>query len=340
MDKSLKIGVVGAGAIGGVVATMLAHAGYDVEITKPTYDGVMIDNRINIQVEGALGEMSYLVPFVEGNTFTSKKDILLMCTQAHSLSSAIAQTKQYLTPEGIVVAIQNVLCIDDVLKSIEVERFVPMVIDWSSTRENQNEMVVLSGGSMHIGALNHATLHWLPKLQSVLNHITPTIIEENMYSFIMSRFLLYCNTSCMGALTGYKLGVYLKEKQGKNIFINLLKEQLEILKHYNVLVPPYNNQLDYYKFTEDSISGLIYRSSMFKRLINQNGENVSKTLRSLENKRPTEIDYLCCYFVKLAKKVEVNAPYNEAMAVVLKEIENGSKSIILENLFDEKFMNI
>lgn len=340
MTERVKIGIVGAGAIGGVIATMLAKANYDVEITKPNYGGVVIDNRINIEINGVFGNVNYLVPFVEGNAFTTPKDILIVCTKAYSVYDAINDTKKYLKNDGVVVCVQNVLSLNDVFRVIPPEKFIPLVIDWSSMRQNQNDILVFNNGVMHIGFLNGGNLNQLKLVKSVLDNVCNTVIEKDVYGFLFGRFLLYCNTSCLGALTGYKLGVYLKEKQAKKILLELISEQLTILQKMNIKPQPYCNILDYYKFTEKSLQGIFYRRDMFKRLIEKNGENVSQTLRLIENKHKSEVDYLCNYFSKMAIKFNVYAPYNNAMTKLLKQIETGQKSIVLKNLYDEEFLNI
>lgn len=338
--KNLKIGIVGAGAVGGTFATFLAHAGYDVEITKHKFDGLIMDNMVSLEVTGALGTKSYLVPFKDGNKFSDEKDIIFICTRAFSVKEALGDVKKYLKRDGIVVVPQNVLSLQDVLSEIPSEQFVPMVIDWVGLRDSDNEFVVLTSGNIHIGAISPNEHAHLPRLQKVLSSISNTVVQNNMYPFILSRFLMFCNTSVMGALTGHKLGHYLKEKQAKRIFINLFCEQLNVLAKQNIEVPPYNGVFDYYTFVENTISGILYRSSMFKRLINKNGENVSPTLRLLENNKKSEKDYMCRQFVNMAKANGMEIPYNETMADILDEIEKADKNIVLENIYDERFLEI
>ena len=79
---------------------------------------------------------------------------------------------------------------------------------------------------------------------------------------------------------------------------------------------------------------------MFKRLINQNGENVSPTLRLLENNQKSEKDYMCRQFVSMAKAQNMAVPYNSTMADILDEIELESRNIVLENIYDERFLEI
>ncbi len=340
MYRKVKIGIIGAGSRGGTFATFLCAKGYDVEITKPKGGSLILDNMINFEVQGALGNKSYLVPFVKNDTFTSNKDIIIICTKAYDLEHAIKVAKKFLKPNGVLLTLQNVMHLSEIANLVDIKRYVPIVIDWSSKRQSSTEIVVTSSGSIHIGALTQETLKYLPMLKKIFESIAPTVIEHNMYNFMLSRFILHCNQSCLGALTGYNLGIYLSEKAGKKIFIQLIKEQLFLFEQLNVTIPPYNNILDYYKFVENSVSGILYRSKMFRMLIHQNGNCVSVTLRQLENGKRSELDYLCNYFNKLAEEHNINLPYNKAVAEMLYEIERGERSIILQNLCDKKLTNL
>jgi 2-dehydropantoate 2-reductase len=58
----------------------------------------------------------------------------------------------------------------------------------------------------------------------------------------------------------------------------------------------------------------------------------SSSLQSLERGRKTEIDYLNGYVVRKAKEVGVEVPVNEAVVRLVKEIEEGRRSIDPRNL--------
>ena len=69
----MKIGIVGVGSIGQTIAVLLKDKGFDVEITKKSKNSLVIDNMVNLEINGAFGDHSILIPYVEDNKFTSKK---------------------------------------------------------------------------------------------------------------------------------------------------------------------------------------------------------------------------------------------------------------------------
>ena len=340
MKRELQIGIIGAGTIGRVLALFLTKKGYNVELTAKDDNELVIDNRLNMEICGEFGEQSVLVPYVTNNKFSTKKDIIFVMVKSFKVSSALRQVVKYLRPNGIVVGIQNVLNLEEFFEVVPSNRFVSWVADWSAFRYVDRRLVIVNkSGDNHIGVLNPEAKVFLPIVQSLLNNIAETHIEEDMLDFILSKFILTSLTSCLGALTGYNLGHILKEKQGKRLYLNLVKEQLTVFESMlNHPVSPYYDALDYYKFTEEGVSGAIYRSNMFRRLINQNHNTVSSVLRNLEYNKPTELDCLIKKVVKIANSRGIKVPYCTQLSIILDEIASYQRGIILDNLYDDRLI--
>jgi len=66
----------------------------------------------------------------------------------------------------------------------------------------------------------------------------------------------------------------------------------------------------------------------------------SSTLRSVEQGRKTEIDYLNGYIVEQGKLKVVNTPLNTAVVGMIKQIEAGKKKTSRDNLDAPVFRGI
>ena len=338
-DGTLRVGIVGVGSVGAPVAVMLASKGYDVEITKKNTDDLMIDNRVNIEINGAFGDRSYLVKSVQNNQFTTKKDVIIMCTQAYSTAGALKEIKKYLKPNGVVVSMQNVLNVSEVLKVIPKERYVALLIDWTATRIAMNH-VVHRAGEMHIGVFDPKAETYLPIIQQLMSAIQPTTIHKEMLAFIASRFVLTCTMSCVLAITGHDLKKTLTSKTAKRLIVGTINEMLKVFSAYGVDVPAYCGNLDYYKFTQRGLSGKVYRGKMFRRFLRQKGEVCSSILRALENKKRTELDSMCNRIVEMANEKGISVPFNGTIAKFLYDVEDGKETIFMENLTNPVFTKL
>ena len=82
--SEIKIGIVGAGAVGGVIGALLSEKGYDVEVAKRYNSDIVLDNYVNLEITGVFGSKNILVKAVNGvNGFTTKKDVIFVLTKAY-----------------------------------------------------------------------------------------------------------------------------------------------------------------------------------------------------------------------------------------------------------------
>mgnify|MGYP003304422021 CR=1 FL=1 len=79
---------------------------------------------------------------------------------------------------------------------------------------------------------------------------------------------------------------------------------------------------------------------IFTRFIAQNGDLSSSILRSLENKKRTEIDSMSGRIVTMAKEKGIDVPFNETITNFLHDVESGNESIFMENLQNPCFTNL
>lgn len=66
MAEAIRVGIVGAGAVGGVVSAMLAEKGYDVELARRHQSQINLGNCVGLEIVGEFGNRTILVPSVPG----------------------------------------------------------------------------------------------------------------------------------------------------------------------------------------------------------------------------------------------------------------------------------
>lgn len=99
----MRIGIIGAGALGGLFAALLTRAGHDVEVTARGR-GLAAIREHGIRVSGGYGEVHARVAAAE--QLTRRPELVLVCTKAQDAEAAIAANRQ--TVDGaVVVVVQN-----------------------------------------------------------------------------------------------------------------------------------------------------------------------------------------------------------------------------------------
>lgn len=333
MNK-IKIGVVGAGAVGGVISALLSQRGYDVEVAKRYNSDLVFDDYAAIEVIGEFGHKNILVKTVNGvKNFTSKKDIIFVLTKAYDAPKVAKQCMSHLTENGVIISSQNVMNIEEMLKVVGSNKLLGLIINWSATRITKAKMEITKPGHMVIGSFGEASPAFLEVIQRILSNVAPTEISYNIVGDVWSRTIINSCISSAGALTGLNLGKSMLMPTCNRIFTNIIFEAMNMAKKLNVKVKNYG-ALDYYEFTKKGFKAYFYRLKMLNRLRKQNGKFVSSCMRCIENNVSSEIDYLNGYFVKLGQAQNMPMATNRRMYDMIKEIISGERHMMLENLLD------
>ena len=99
----MRIGIIGAGALGGTFAALLARAGHDVEVTARGA-GLEAIRAGGIRLTGGYGEAHANVAAAEALTVVP--ELVLVCTKAQDAEAAIAANAALV--DGVpVVVVQN-----------------------------------------------------------------------------------------------------------------------------------------------------------------------------------------------------------------------------------------
>ena len=118
----------------------------------------------------------------------------------------------------------------------------------------------------------------------------------------------------------------------RNIFIEIIREAVLVGKKAGVRIEKYAGKLDFYTFAEHGNIMAEFLKHMKIRVIGMKYRKLkSSSLQSLETGRKTEIDFLNGYIVKKGHEVMVSTPLNELLVGLVKDIENGTRTISLDN---------
>lgn len=102
---------IGAGAVGGYVGAHLARAGEDVSLVDAWPEHIEAIKRDGMHLGGSQGDHVVRVKAMhmhEVQSFVKKPvDIAIICTKSYDTEWAALMIKQYLSPQGYIVSMQN-----------------------------------------------------------------------------------------------------------------------------------------------------------------------------------------------------------------------------------------
>jgi len=337
----MKIVVIGAGAIGGVTAAYMAMGGIDVTLVCKRQNILDAIRGAGVHIVGKRGEHFIDVKTVLNSSDLGKQqeqekfDYCLIATKAYDLKEAAVNILPYLADDGLIVSMQNGICIDLLTEVVGRARAAQAVVTWSCTMRGDAFFEITGEGGFILGRADGAIDQKLEELKIALDKMAPTKITDSILNEMFSKLIINSGITCGGAITGQRLGQMLKSRQARRFFIALVKEDLALANAMGLKVPPFGGQLDYYQFIkgEGLISNL--RRNMILSIIGRKYRNLkSSSLTSLQRGGKTEVDTLNGWISNKARERNVSTPVNDYVVKIINEIENGQRAICSENLLE------
>ncbi len=328
-----KILIIGAGAVGGIMAVLLTKKGFAPHVVVKYPELKQKAKNEGFEISGFHGNIQQKVnAFLPSDLLGEKYDIVLIATKANDLHEAAKMSLRHLKEDSLVVSMQNGICEDELASIVGKNRTIGCVTGWGATMLEPGKFDMTSGGEFVIGTINGGSEERLEVLKTIFDHILPTSISKNIYGALYSKLIINSCITTLGAISGSPMGEMLANPKIRNVFLKIVQEAIEVSDASGLKVEPYAGKLDYYKFLKNE--GLLgeFKRHLTVRIIGFKYRRLkSSTLQSIERGRPTEIDWLNGYIVAEAKKYEIPVPVNIALVDMIKEIEQGKRKIGIEN---------
>ena len=313
----MRIGVIGAGAVGGAIAALLARGGHQVEVTARG-ENLRAIREHGIRVSGVWGDFTAQV--TAGNVLSRAPELAIVATKAQDARRAILNNERLLT--GIPVAIvQNGLgSLSDSLPLLPRSDVVGALALYATSLTGPGEIAVGTAGRTYIGGGDDMPVRYVVE---VLSTVMPTSIE---YNFVGAQWtkLVINQVNALPAITGLSVQEVIGIASLRRILTLSMRENVRIGARSGI------------RFAE--VQGLTRRrlrlflrspiwlaESLPRLMARRMGPipNPGSTLQSIRRGSLTEIDYLNGAVVGAASALGLTAPVNAALVELVHEVERS-----------------
>ncbi len=329
----MRIVVIGAGAVGGVVSAVLKKAGYDIQLVTRHMDLAMKIRREGIHAFGHCGEINIKIPSVASVfDLDGFYDLALLAMKGYDMHEVAKDLLPFLHSGSRVVSFQNGICEETLAEIVGVERTIGCSVGWGATMHEPGRVEMTSGGEFVLGNWKRERDKKLEEAGKILNHIVEARITDCIESGLYSKLIINSCITTLGVITGLYLGEMLAIRKARNVFIHIIGEAMDVANAMKLEVEPYAIKLNFYSFLgKGSFSGLKRHVSI--RIIGYKYRKLkSSSLQSIERGKRTEVDNYNGYIANKGKELGVSTPVNEQLTLMVKSIEEGKRAISPENL--------
>ena len=293
-----KVVMIGAGAMGGVIAGALARAGVDLTIIDTDADHVTAMSS-GLRVENFEMDQAWPVRAMTEPDGTGWADLAVIMTPAFETGSAARTAGRVLRPTGAAVSCQNGLGNAEALIDVLGQTRVFMGSTRASAdRPTPGRLRVTKMDPTVVGELDGSTSDRTTWLADALTRGgMPTGVTDNITGVLWSKFIHNCCINAPSAITGLRMGEVTRVDGLADLRWQIAEEALAVARALDI-------NLEY----PDPIP-------MMKKHVWQKFTKPSM-LQHIDQGRPIEIDAINGYLVTQADRLGIDVPANRMMTAL------------------------
>lgn len=303
--------IVGAGALGGLIAARMLAAGAEVWLA------VRGPAPARLRVRGVGGEVDVVPARVAPLEAFDSEDIELTVL-ATKAAEAIALAPRV---RGVIVPIQNGGVAELIASRVGPGRVIGALSNLGATMHGLGEYEQRNAGHLLVDGshpMSAAVAEWLG--WGVEVRATP-----NFRGAVWSKLLLNCTVTTIGAVAGQTMRAYLTHPAGRAVFDRAYAEAVAVARAADArpermlvepIPPPFASAYE----------------AWLTAIVAAYGDLEPSMLQDFRRGRRTEVDFINGYLCAEGERVGMPTPAHDALVATAHAIEGGTLRPTLENL--------
>ncbi len=291
----MNITIIGAGAIGTMLATRLSNNNKIKLIIKPEHTNLK-ERKAIILREISGEERNINVDFEDKLMET---DLIIIAVKSYDLPPIVNNLAEMKTP---IMCCQNGLhSLNYIKENIEVERLSYLVTGTGSSKIEPGLSHHKGDGFTYIGELSNKETDIMKNIcDSLTNNNMKCEIVENISNYIWLKTIINSAINPVATISNVKNGE-LREQRLNEYVENICKESTKVALKTGIELPlnPWNE---------------------INSIIEKTADNKCSMLQDIENNQMTEIDAINGEIVRIANREGIPVPYNKKITTEIKKL--------------------
>lgn len=315
----MRIGVIGAGAIGSVMGALLQRAGQNVVlIARPAHVAAIRKN--GLQVEGDTG--NFIAPVVAAENLNFRPDLALLTVKSQDVVPVLKANQNFLTDVPVVTFQNGIRSDQSVATILPCEQILSVVVLTHATYLAPGKVTVVYQGELMLGRAFGERDNKVEEVARILNQAIPTQVTDNIQGAHWLKLIVNLNNA-LPAITNQTMKQIYAVAPLRKLAVRLMREGLRVAHRANIRLeslPQVSVALT--KLVNWMPLGMAGRIAAGKvRQLTTRWPLWGSTLQSIKRGRPTEIDYLNGEIVECGKLYGEATPLNERIVNLVHQVE-------------------
>ena len=324
-----RIGIIGAGAIGGVVGGMLTRAGYDVTLFDHWVAHIDAMKQHGLRLSGPLiGDIRVPVNarhLYEAQEIAEPFDIGIVAVKSYDTEWASAFISPLVRDDGAIVDFQNGINDERVAAVVSHERTLGCVITIGAGMYDPGHCMRTDTRTLgfKVGELDGSDSDRAREIAAIMNHVAGSESTTNLWGERWGKLAVNCMANPIAGLSGYGSGEVRARDDTRWLCTRIAAEVIQVGRAYGHNIDGVWG-IDAQKFVD--VANGADPTELDAELIagaQALGAGRPSFLQDVIRGRRVEIDALNGWVVEQGKAVEVPTPINEAVSEVVRSFPVG-----------------
>jgi 2-dehydropantoate 2-reductase len=306
--ESIRVAVLGAGAVGCFYGGMLARAGHEVTlIGRPAH--VEAFRARGLRFEGLKFDETIPVKASTEASAVRGCRLVLFCVKSTDTDAAAAQLAPFLDAGALVVNLQNGVDNTERIQARVSQPVIPAVVYVATEMAGPGHLKHHGRGDLVIGELG-ATLPpgTLALIQRWFQAAgVPVALSDNVAGELWAKLVVNCAYNAISAITQLPYGKMIQGPGVRELMRDVVEETLALAKASGVAMAP-DMLARTYKIAEAMPT------------------QYSSTAQDLARGKPTEIEHLNGFVVRRGAALGVPTPANRALYALVRLLESKPRA--------------
>jgi 2-dehydropantoate 2-reductase len=309
--KKPTVGIIGLGPVGSILAAHLAQSGENVVVqdamqnilSKVKKDGLNVSGitKLAAKIDNIANSIPELAKF--------GADLIFIVTKACYLKDIVPEIKRMYTSEMKIVSFQNGLGNEQFIADhMRIDTVYRVVINYAGN--------LLSPGNVsmnwfqppnYVGVLHKGKYTTDETTRQIANIMTAAGLKteesKDIKKHVWEKTILNSALCSICSMTHQNMKEAMEFPHSRSLAVKMLEEGLQVAK------------ADGYDFGPEALS-------KFTAYLEKGGAHKPSMLIDVENKRPTEVDFMSGAIARYGEKYKIPTPVNSTFTNLLKTIEN------------------
>jgi 2-dehydropantoate 2-reductase len=314
----MRVAVIGAGAVGGLLAALLARAGHDVEVTARGEHLAAI-RADGITLDGGYG--SHVARVTAGETLTAQPELAILATKGQDAEAALRANATVLKGVPLLV-VQNGL--GGIRVAGEILPGSPLVGGlalFATSYLSPGRITVTAALPIVIGGAPGTDAAIVERFATLLGGAMPVETVDDLEGAQWTKLLIN-HVNALPAITGLSVQQTVEHPALLPVLAASLRETVQIANRIGIRFAGLQ-AIPGWILPWIGRGPLALAARLPRLLAKRMGDvpNPGSTLQSIRRGQLTEIDFLNGAVVRVAREHGFDAPINAALVALVHEVE-------------------